>query len=85
MKNIGFQKGRKLSNVFYTIAGVILVYRMMFVESASALAFPLLAVSIVFFCVGMVIYSKYCRCPNCGKLQPRYARYHCVDCNSELK
>ncbi len=85
LEKLGFRKARRISDVLYVIAGVILVYRMMFISADAPLAIPLLAVSIAFFCVGMIVYSNGCRCPKCGKLQPRFSKYRCVDCNEELK
>lgn len=83
-KHIGFKKGRQLSNIFYTIAGIFLVYRVMLMENSDPLALVVLGIGIAFFCVGMVIYSKFCRCPKCGLLQPRYIRNSCEHCKTPL-
>ncbi len=85
LESLGFRKARRISDILYAVAAVALIYRMMFIDASSPAAFPILAVSVGFFCIGMIIYSKGCRCPNCGKLQPRFSKYHCVDCNAELK
>lgn len=83
-KHIGFTKGRKISNIFYGIAGFFLVLRLLFVENGTALTIVTMGLGVAFFCVGMIIYSKLCRCPKCGLIQPRYIRNRCEHCQAEL-
>ena len=85
MKKLGFKKSRLISNIIYTVSAIVLVYCMLFIERDSTTYIILLGISIAMFCLGMIVYSKGCRCPKCDKLQPRYARYRCVDCQEELK
>ena len=86
MKNrhIGFKKGRQISNLLYAVAGFFLVWRILFTESGSVMATVAMGLGVVFFCIGMVIYSKFCRCPKCGLMQPRYIRNRCEHCQTEL-
>ena len=85
MKKLGFKKSRLISNIIYGICAVILVYCITFIERNSTAYIVCLGISVALFCVGMIVYSKGCRCPKCDKLQPRYAKYRCVDCQEELK
>ena len=84
IEEMGFKKARSFSNVLYVIAGVLLVYKVMFLPNTDPLALPVMAVAILFFCLGIIVYSKGCRCPKCGKIQPRYNKERCVDCQAEL-
>lgn len=83
-KHIGFTQGRKISNIFYVISAIFLVYRVMIIENGDPLGLVYLGLGILFFSIGMFIYSKFCRCPKCGLLQPRYVRYSCSHCKTEL-
>lgn len=85
-KKLNYKTARLLSNCVYALAAIALLYKLLYADILSAAQSNLVMTACFgFLAIGFIIYSLGCRCPKCGKVQPRYSKTECVDCKTKLE
>ncbi len=84
-KKLSFKQARIVSDCIYALAAIVLLYKIFYSDVLSAAQSNLvITAALGLFVIAFVIYSIGCKCPKCGKVQPRYSKTECVDCKTKL-
>lgn len=79
-----YQKAHKISGIAYTIGTVSAMAALLAGNAYPAVKYSLLAFTAVCVIVGFCLFYKNCRCPHCGRVQPRQQRDTCLVCGKPL-
>lgn len=81
---MNFRKSQKVSNVAYIIGTIAAVIALLVGGENPTVRYIMLGIAALGWIVGFWVYYKNCRCPYCGRVQPKDRHVDCMYCGKPL-